>query len=358
MAAFDPNTPHNDLVALSSDLPIEVPNLMGALIEARVQLARLDELASTLSNPMVLVNAIAVVEAQASSAIENIVTTNDTLFQNDAVQEARGDTETLLVLRNRAALFSAYRFVERSPISANLAKDICSEILGYEVSIRPQPGTYIGSPQQRVYTPPSGKDIIESHLHAWQKFINTNHDLDPLIIMALSHYQFEAIHPFADGNGRTGRIINVAYLVASGLLKHPVLHLSRAINARRDEYYERLLAVTTANKWHEWVRFMLEIVASSAIRANRQIASINALQRNLIGAYQGLTFKQGVRHDLAALLFARPYARIGHVADECGVSRPTAAKWLEELEAVGFLKSVRVGREKYFVNWQMLEVLV
>lgn len=357
MTPWNAEEPYNDLAPLSEDVPLDLSKLSPMLIEARVQLARLDEVSKTLTNPMILVNAIAVVEAQASSAIENIVTTNDKLFQNRAVGADPIDSETLTAMRNRSALQTAYQRVQRAPISAALAKQVCSELLGFEVGYRKGSGTYIGSPSRRVYTPPDGERLIANMLDDWQSFVNQSQRLDPLIVLALSHYQFEAIHPFSDGNGRTGRILNVAFLVEKGLLEMPVIHLSRAISARRDEYYERLLAVTAQQKWQEWVQFFLEVLAWSAIQSIQQVKELTTFQKSLVQSFRGNTFKHGLPDQLVRVLFERPYCLIGHVVDACQVSRPTAAKWLEELEKLEVLKSVRIGREKYFINHKMLEVL-
>ena len=357
MSAWNPNEPFNGLPALSESIEIDIALLSPALIEARVQLARLDELAKAVPNPMVLVNAIAIVEAQASSAIENIVTTNDTLFQNFEAYGGVADAETRAVMRNRSALQTAYRLTSDRPITVNLAHLICSEILGFDVEVRINTGTYIGSPDSRTYTPPEGRAIISDKLEDWQTFVNQESRFDPLILMALAHYQFEAIHPFGDGNGRTGRILNIAILMHKNLLSLPVIHLSRAVNERKAEHYKRLLEVTSAGKWNEWIRFMLEVVASSAIKASSQISQISRMQQDLAGSFVTAVFKKGVPSDLAAVLFEKPYCRIGHVVEACNISRPTAAKWLEELEKLGVVESVKVGREKYFVNRKMLEVL-
>ena len=357
MSAWSPNEPFNGLPALADSIEIDVASLSSALIEARVQLARLDELAKALAKPMVLVNAIAIVEAQASSAIENIVTTNDTLFQNFEASGGIADADTRAAMRNRSALQMAYKLTIDRPITTKLAQTICSEILGFDVSVRANVGTYIGSLGKRTYTPPEGKALIARKLEEWQDFVNQKSRFDPLIVMALAHYQFEAIHPFPDGNGRTGRILNIAMLMQNQLLSLPVVHLSRAINERKSEYSERLAEVTSARNWNEWVRFMLEVVASSAIKASAQISQISRMQLELAGSHIDTVFKRGIPTDLAAVLFEKPYCRIGHVVEACNVSRPTSAKWLEELEILGVVESVKVGREKYFVNRKMLEVL-
>lgn len=357
MNNWSADKPFNDLPPLRESTLPDFGSLSSQITEARVSLARLDQAIKLISNPRVFLNAIPIVEAQASSAIENIVTTNDTLFQNADVEVLPKDANTQAAMRNRDALHLAFEIVTKRPISTKLAKEVCSTILGHKVEIRTNSGTYIGSQQSRIYTPPVGEQLIERHLAAWEKFINSKLNIDPLVLMALSHYQFEAIHPFTDGNGRTGRIINLMLLVQLGLLKLPVLHLSRAINRTRSDYYKKLANVTAKGQWLEWVEYILQMVKESADLALNQVEEINSLKQEFPRRFTSEVFKLGLTADLLELIFEKPYCKIGHVVERCSVSRPTAAKWLEELEKLGALESLVLGRDKYFINHQMLEIL-
>lgn len=340
--------PFDDLPSLPPTVDFAVPEIFTAIIEASNALARLDEVSDLLENSSVFLNAIPVLEAQASSQIEQIVTTNDAIFRAN-VSGAKPDVATNLALRLRRSITLGAEVAESRGITATLASTICSEILGHEMQPRKTQGTVIQSNLKTIYTPPS-PNVLPRLLAEWESFVNKGDQLHPLIIMALAHYQFEAIHPFSDGNGRTGRVLNVLLLVNSGLLKQPVLQMSREIEARRNDYYRLINEVTTKGNWVEWVVFMLEVVAAGAKDSAKKLKAITMLQ---------LTFGERFesRPKLVQLLFEKPYCQIGHVVERCGVTRATAANWLESLEKQGALGSVVSGREKFFVNRELLEVL-
>jgi Fic family protein len=215
--------------------------------------------------------------------------------------------------------------------------------------LRSQPGTVIQSKGKTVYTPPKPEEL-KSCLLNWEKYINREDVLHPLIVMALSHFQFEAIHPFADGNGRTGRVLNVLHLVASGLLQEPVLQMSQYLNRNRDEYYKRLRAVDQKQEWVPWVLFILEAVRVSALESAAKLKAVTSLQLTFIERYEA-------KASLIQLIFEKPYVQIGQVVERCGVTRVTAANWLESLENQGALSSLVSGREKFFINKELVEVL-
>jgi hypothetical protein len=325
-----------------------IPEVFRAVIAASNALARLDEVSQLLENAPVFINTIPVLEAQASSAIENVVTTHDSIFRAD-VSSTKSDQETLLALRLRKAIIAGTEVVRKRGMSFKLAQLVCSEILGRDMPMRAQPGTVIQSEGKTVYTPPKPEELKEC-LANWEKYINREDVLHPLIVMAISHYQFEAIHPFVDGNGRTGRVLNVLHLVSSGLLQEPVLQMSQYLNTNRDEYYLRLRQVDEVGAWIPWVLFMLEAVRVSALESADKLKALTVLQLAFVERYEA-------KASLIQLIFEKPYVQIGQVVERCGVTRVTAANWLESLERQGALSSLVSGREKFFINKELLSVL-
>ncbi|GAB2563198.1 Fic family protein [Leucobacter ruminantium] len=354
---WQPDRPFNELPDPPID-QLETKAVLKATIEARTALASLDQAIRRIPNPAVLVSALPLLEAKASSEIENIVTTTDELFRLASDTEEQASPETKETLRYRFALFAGLRSLQNRPLTSSTAMEVCSRIKAREMRVRDLSGTYIGNPATKIarYTPPEGRSIIEQKLSSWEKFIHGNPDLDPLVIMAAAHYQFEAIHPFADGNGRTGRILNILLLTERGLLREPVLYLSRHIIRNKDEYYERLLSVTRDDDWEGWLLFMLEGVRSTSFETLRIIDEIQSLQLTMREELRDTT-SAGANADLLDLLFEQPYCRISIVMERCGVSRPTASKWLRELGDAGKLRDLRVGRERLFINHRFLEVL-
>ena len=340
--------PFDALPKLPPAVDFAVPEIFNAVIEASNALARLDEISGLLENSTVFLNLIPVLEAQASSRIEQIVTTNDAIFKAQ-VSATKSDIATDLALRLRRSITLGAEFATKRGITAMLAETICSELLGHEMKPRTSSGTVIQSNGKTIYTPPSPATLPRL-LGEWESFVNSSDSLHPLIVMALGHYQFEAIHPFTDGNGRTGRVLNVLALVNAGLLKEPVLQMSGQIEARRLDYYKLLNDVSTKGAWIEWVVFMLEVVTAAAKDSARKLKSITMLQLTFGERYE-------TKAELVPLLFEKPYCQIGHVVQRCGVTRVTAANWLESLEKQGALGSVVSGREKFFVNRELLEVL-
>lgn len=325
-----------------------VPEVFKAVIAASNALARLDEIAELLENADVFINAIPVLEARASCDIENVVTTHDAIFSAD-VSSTNVDQNTISAIRLRRALLAGTKVAKQRGITTKLATKICTDLMGRQMSLRTQPGTVIRSGVKTVYTPPAPNQL-ERLMSSWEKFANRDDLLHPTVVMALSHYQFEAIHPFSDGNGRTGRVLNVLQLVSAGLLQYPILHLSKYLNDHRDDYYKHLRAVDQNGAWVEWVLFMLEAVRFSAVDSANKLKSITELQ---------LRFgeKFAVRPDLADLIFEKPYLQIRQVVERCGVTRLTASNWLSSLEQQGALKCFQSRREKFFVNHQLVRLL-
>jgi Fic family protein len=354
---WNPDVPFNDLPPLPPrDIDLEPKSVLKAAIEARAALATLAQAGQLLPNPTVLTNAVPLLEAQASSEIENIVTTADELFKH--ADSGGGDHATKEALRYRSALFAGVDSTRERPLTAGTASLICSQLQGREMAVRAVPGTRIANPTTReiVYAPPEGAEVIRGKLAAWEKFVHAQDDLDPLVRMAVAHYQFEAIHPFHDGNGRTGRILNILMLIEAGLLDEPILYLSRAIIGRKHDYYRLLRAVTAENAWIEWIHYMLDVVRESATSTARKISSIRKCQDQIAERARSATIG-GRDAQLLAVLFEQPYCRISTVVERCEVSRQTASTWLHALVDAGLLHDAKVGRERLFVNHEFLEVL-
>ncbi len=347
--------PYNDLPPLPPAEYVETTPVLKAVIEARAAIAGLNEALVSLPNPGIFLHSLALLEAQASSEIENIVTTTDELFRA-ATLSADASGATREALRYQKALFAGLDAMRERHgiITANTARDICSTIRDVETQVRHGEGVYIGNPvtRRRIYTPPQGAAVIAEKLKNWEEFVNSPDDFDPLVRVALAHYQFEAIHPFDDGNGRTGRILNVLMLVSAGLLTEPVLYISQSIIAQKNEYYRLLNAVTSEGAWEAWVLYMVEAIRATAVNTLQKIKQIQALQEQ-VRELAGNQVPVGV----VDVLFEQPYCRIRDVVEHCSVTRQTATKYLGELVSAGVLREEKVGREKLFVNEGLMEVL-
>lgn len=355
--SWSPEVPFNNLPALPPPgLDLEPKRVLKATIEARTAVATLAQAGQLLPNPNILIHAVPLLEAQASSEIENIVTTADELFKY--ADSGGGDHATKEALRYRNALFAGVESIRSRPLTATTATQVCSALHGREMDIRTVPGTRIANPttQQIVYAPPEGADLIREKLSDWDRFVHAGDELDPLVRMALAHYQFEAIHPFQDGNGRTGRVINILMLIEAGLLNEPILYLSRAIIARKNDYYRLLRAVTADGAWIEWILYMLDVIRESATSTTRKIGAIRGCQEDIADRARVAT-TGGRDAQFLQVLFEQPYCRINAVAERCDVSRQTASSWLHALVGAGLLSDVKVGRELLFVNNEFMNVL-
>lgn len=355
--AWDAEVPYDDLPPLPPQgLDLEPKVVLKATIQARTALATLAQAGTMLPNPTVLIHAVPLLEAQASSEIENIVTTADELFKH--AHSGGGDHATKEALRYRSALFTGLKAIRERPLSATTAELICTALHGRQMTVRALPGTRIANPATGaiIYAPPEGHELIREKLSAWERFVHADDDLDPLVRMALAHYQFEAIHPFHDGNGRTGRVLNILMLIEAGLLDEPILYLSRAIIARKNDYYRLLRAVTSDGAWIDWILYMLDTVRESAESTTRKISAIRQCQHDIADRARAAS-PGGRDARLLDVLFEQPYCRIGTVVERCGVSRQTASSWLHALVGSGLLKDVKVGREVLFVNHEFLHVL-
>ncbi|WP_156226631.1 Fic family protein [Corynebacterium comes] len=355
---FDPDLPFNDLPPLPPPTDVETTAVLKAVIKAREQLAALDTACRLIPNPHIITSTIPLREAQASTEIENIVTTNDELFRAAWSVDTDPSPATKEALRYREALRNGVTHLDDRPVSVKTAEEIGAILQGRTALIRATPGTFIGDPTRRtkVYTPPEGKEVIERHLSSWERFIYLDHGLDPLVLMAVTHYQFEAIHPFYDGNGRTGRILNVLLLIQEGLLKLPVLYLSGFIVSNKSEYYRLLRAVTEQSQWEEWVLFMVRGVEYAAREAYQLIDRLRQLQEQIVAEIRELGGIQPAA-ELAELLMVNPYVRIQDVIDAGLARRQTASGWLAVLVEEKMLVELKMGRQKIFINTRSLDIL-
>lgn len=355
---FDRSRPYNDLPLLPPAEEIESKAVLKQAIAANRMLANLRGLAAQIPNQGVLINSIVLQEARLSSEIENIVTTNDELYRADADPEGKTDPHTKEVLRYRQALNYGFRELARRPLTTNLFIDIVRIIKEVELGVRRVPGTSLkNSLGEVIYTPPEGEAVIRDKLSNLEQFIHAEDGLDPLVKMAVMHYQFEAIHPFEDGNGRTGRILNLLYLVEQGLLDIPVLFLSRHIIANRAQYYEGLRGVTERQDWETWILYILRAVESTAQQTFDQVTRIRELMELVRKQIQeqapGIYSK-----DLVEVIFRQPYTKIQFLVDAGIAKRQTASTYLKTLSNLGFLRSIKQGREMFYINDALFAELV
>jgi len=341
----------------------ETPAVLRALAQAHRHLAELKGRAATIPNQGILIDTLALQEAKASSEIENIVTTQDELFQASAFPENPASPATKEVARYVAALRHGFEEQRRLDglLTNNMIIAMFQTLKRSDDGFRATPGTALRNEQtgEMVYVPPQEGDAVRAYMAALEIFINDDarSDLDPLVKMAIIHHQFESIHPFSDGNGRLGRIINVLYLTHAGLLDIPILYLSRYITGRKGEYYRLLQSVRETGEWEPWLLYMLRGVAETAM----QTLVIIEGMRGLMAEYKQRIRSEHAKiysQDLLNNLFRHPYTRIEYVQSDLGVSRPTAVKYLEELARSGLLMKHRIGRNSYYINQRLVALFV
>jgi Fic family protein len=357
MAAFDPQRPFNRLPPLPPQAEVETRAVLKACIAARAALEGLRSRAALL-NPTVLINTLPILEAQASSEIENIVTTTDALFRHLHDQAHATDPATKEALRYRTALFEGFQSLGRRPLSAGTAEQVCSTILRREMRVRRVPGTALTSHASGaiVYTPPEGEARLRELLANWEHYLHEARDTDPLIRMAVGHYQFEAIHPFTDGNGRTVRVLNLLFLTEQGLLDQPILYLSRAIIRRKADYYRLLLGVTTEQNWEDWIIYLLQAVTDTAAWTTDKIKAIHRLQA-LAAEHLRAAAPRLYSRELVEVIFQQPYCRIHNLVEAGIAQRQTASDYLKKLATLGLLEERKAGREKLFIHPAFLRLL-
>lgn len=358
MNDFKKTVPYNDLPSLPPKGTVETTAVLRKTISASRALANLNGAIINLPNPHLFIDTIHLQEAKSSSAIENIITTNDELYKTIVADKNVDDPASKEVISYKKALWHAlFKLRTRPFITTNLCIEIMQRIKGNTSGIRNAPGTTLSDTRGRViYTPPTGETIIREKLDNWEKFINGKDNMDPLIKMAVLHYQFEAIHPFSDGNGRTGRILLLLYLKMTKLLDVPAIYLSEYIIQHKAEYYKRLRGVTEKGDWESWILFMLDMVERTAQSGLVRLKKVTALIDKMTFEIKSKLPKVYSR-ELMEILFQLPYTK-RHYFFEAGIgTRKTVGIYLMALEREGFLKSVKVGKEKLYLNFRLMEIL-
>ena len=357
MTTWRPDQPYNDLPPLPPAIELETRTVLKQCIAARAALAELKQAAELIPNQGVLINALPLLEAQASSEIENIVTTTDRLFQFQSAGE-HADPATREALRHSSALLEGFRALKQYPLNTRTAEQVCTRIKGTEMQVRRVPGTALANQATGdvIYTPPVGEDVLRSKLANWERYLHEARDIDPLIRMAVGHYQFEAIHPFTDGNGRTGRVLNSLYLIQENLLTLPILYLSRYIIKHKAEYYRLLLDVTRNQAWEPWIVYLLQGIEDTALWTTAKISAIRALSALTVTHVKQAAPKIYSR-ELVDLIFDLPYCRIQNLVETDIAGRQAASRYLKQLVEIGVLQERSVGREKLFIHPKLMHLL-
>ena len=351
------NQPYLLLPALPPKVDIETKAILKQCITARAALAELKQAAELIPNQSMLINTLPLLEAGASSEIENIITTTDNLFQH-VRNEDQADPATKEALRYSRALFEGFRALNQHPLNTRTAEEICTQIKGVQMNVRRTAGTALTNhlTGEIIYTPPVGEDLLRTLLADWERFLHNEVEVDPLIRMAIGHYQFEAIHPFTDGNGRTGRIVNSLFLIQEGLLTLPILYLSRYIIQNKADYYRLLLQVTREQSWEDWIIYILKGVGETAAWTTTKIAAIKALSEHTAEHLKNNRPKV-YSHELLSLVFELPYCRISSLIEAGIAKRQTASQYLKQLVEIGVLVEVPVTKEKIFVHPKLMQLL-
>ena len=349
--------PYDALPHLPPKPELETHTVLKQCINARAALAELKQAAELIPNQGMLINTLPLLEARASSEIENIVTTTDRLFQFREMDE-KADPATREALRYGHALMHGFETLRHRPLNTATAEKVCSQIKGVEMQVRRIPGTALANDKtgELIYTPPVGEALLRDLLADWERFLHGATDLDPLVRMAVAHYQFEAIHPFTDGNGRTGRVLNSLFLIQENLLTLPILYLSRHIIREKADYYRLLLQVTREQAWEEWLVYLLRGVAETASWTTGKIAAIRELAVHTV-EFVRLRAPKTYSHELMNLVFERPYCRISDVSGAGIAGRQAASRYLKQLVQIGVLKEKTAGKEKLFLHPKFLSLL-
>jgi len=358
MTTFKREIPYNDLPLLPPKMELETKKVLLKTISASRALAQLNGALINLPNPRLFLDTIHLQEAKASSEIENIITTNDDLYKSVVAEKKFENPATKEVLSYKEALWLGLERLDSKPfITTNLCIEIVQCIKQNTAGIRVTPGTTLSNTKGEViYTPPTGVEVIREKLANLEKFINQDDSLDPLIKMALLHYQFEAIHPFADGNGRTGRILLLLYLKLEKLLDIPAIYLSEYIINNKTEYYKRLRNVTENNDWEGFVLYMLDMIETTAKKGLTRLEEVIALMETTADRIK-IELPKVYSKDLIEIIFKLPYTKRQFLIN-AGLGTPkTVGNYLIQLEEKGYLKSVKVGKEKLYLNHKLMEIL-
>lgn len=337
---------------------VETKKVLKKAISANRALANLNGVARIIPNSAILINSLVLQEAKDSSEIENIITTHDELYRAGLDIESVTN-EAKEVQNYKEALLMGFALVKENKL---LLKKHIVEIQGVleknDAGVRRQAGTNLKNALtgEVIYTPPQDYETLQELLANLENYINEPNEIDPLVNMAIIHHQFESIHPFYDGNGRTGRIINILYLILKDLLDIPVLYLSRYIITHKVDYYRLLQEVRTEEKWEEWILYMLEAVEQTSLETIELINNMSALmeqtQEKISSELPKIYSK-----DLVELLFMHPYTKIEFLMNKLNLHRDTASKYLRELEKIEILRAIKIGRGKFFINLKLFDML-
>jgi len=354
---WHPDRPHNDLAPLPPGCDLESRPVLKACVRSAATLAALDRAGDVIPDAGILIDTLPFLEAQASSEIENVVTTTDAMFRHVG-SEAAADPATKEALRYRHALMEVLASLSARPSGTRTAEAICSRIKGRPMKVRTAPGTVIARAATGavVYTPPEGERRLRDLLADWEQFVHGDDDLEPLVRFAIAHYQFEAIHPFVDGNGRTGRVLNSLFLVERGLLRLPILYLSRFIIRQREDYYRLLLEVTRDAAWEPWILYVLRGIEETARWTLAKIEALHELREETAALVRSKRRKIYGR-ELVDTIFRRPYCRIADLVGAGVAQRQAASRYLKALADLGLLEERKEGREKFWVHTRLLALL-
>lgn len=362
MNSFNRQMAYNDLPALPPDYSVfESPELLKNLAKAARDLGELKGLCASLPDPYILINTIVLQESRHSNAIENIITTQDELYKGVAeLDTATGAAKEVLLYREALLAGMKRMRAQQNLLTTNVFTEIAQTINQNDAGIRKVPGTALKNTitGEVMYTPPCCEQILREKLGSLEAFINDDDvsEIDPLIRMAMIHYQFEAIHPFLDGNGRTGRILNTLYLCQQGLLQEPVLYLSSYIVKHKTEYYQLLRGVTENDHWHNWVMFILTAVSETSKVTTQKIRKMFDLKDELEQELK-MALGSSFNPDLLQLMFRQPYLKIDLLEKQELAHRQTASVWLRKLSEAQVLKPQKFGRTTYYINHRLMELL-
>lgn len=352
--------PHSLTGLMPERAKIETIRILRQESKSAAALAELKGIAKTIPNQSMLINAVVLQEAKDSSEIENIITTQDELYKALSVNNAKIDPRTKEVINYRQALFLGYDILKKQGfIKVNDILLIQEQLETNSAGIRAVPGTVLKNEKtgEVVYTPPQSKDEILDLMNNFIHYYNVNeNDISPLILMAVLHAQFESIHPFYDGNGRTGRILNLLYLIMNHLLNVPILYHSSYIIENKSEYYKALNKVNRTGNWEDFIIFMLKAIEETAKYTIKKITSIRDLLDTQINKVQNLAPKI-YKKELVELIFEQPYCKIELVVKGLNVERKAASRYLKELEKIGLLISLKIGRENLYINKALMNIL-
>ncbi len=359
MAGTVPTLKSLEMLPFTGEL--ETKPVLKKLAKAHRALAELKGVAALIPNEAILINTLSLQEAKDSSAIENIITTQDDLYQSDAAKNKFKTLGAKEVHHYATALRTGFTLVQKTGLLTNaMILEMQAILEENSAGFRKVPGTALKNEQtgEVVYTPPQDANEIVRLMSNLEQFINDDSlcDWDPLVKMAVIHHQFESIHPFYDGNGRTGRIINILYLVKQGLLDMPVLYLSRYINQNKASYYRLLQSTRSHTDWEPWLLYMLDGIETTSIQTTRLILEIRDLMQSHKHRLRS-ELPKIYSQDLLNNLFCHPYTKVEFIMNELQVHRNTATKYLEALIEIGLLSKHKIWKENFYLNDSLYELL-